>query len=67
VEATTYSEGLANDLMHLLLQLGVVASVHSNTADKSTRFRVCFRGAENIEKFKEIGFMDSKRNNLIKN
>lgn len=64
VEATTHSRGLANDLMHLLLAFGIVASVYK---DKSkVRHRVCFRGAGNIEIFKKICFMDMKRASLLR-
>jgi len=66
VEATTYSKSLANDLMHILLQLGIVASVYSNRVGKSTRNGVCFRGANNIGRFLSIGFMDKKRNDMVR-
>ncbi|MBU0530330.1 MAG: AAA family ATPase [Nanoarchaeota archaeon] len=65
VEATTYSNGLANDLLYLLLQVGIVGSVYSNKVDKSTRHRICFRGSDNIDVFRKIGFMDKKRNDLV--
>jgi SpoVK/Ycf46/Vps4 family AAA+-type ATPase/intein/homing endonuclease len=65
VEATTFSKGLANDLMYLLLKFGIVASVYEDKQAKNARFRICFRGAENIRKFTKIGFMDTKRNKNI--
>jgi len=66
IEGTTYSPELANDLMYLLLGVGIVASVYEDTKGKNTRHRICFRGAENIGKFSRIGFMDAKRNNLVR-
>jgi len=66
VEGTTYSPELANDLMYLLLGTGIVASVYESPSGKNTRHRICFRGAENIGKFSKIGFLDAKRNNLVK-
>ncbi len=67
VEATTYSEGLANDLLYLLLQTGIVGSIYSDKTGNSLRKRICFRGSDNIVKFSKIGFMDKKRNDMIMN
>ncbi len=65
IEATTYSEKLANDLMYLLLHFEIAASEYDNQVGNNRRYRVCFRGAKNLERFKNIGFMDQKRNKMI--
>jgi SpoVK/Ycf46/Vps4 family AAA+-type ATPase/intein/homing endonuclease len=66
IEATTVSEQLANDLLYLLLKLGIVA----NYAQKkewtgSISHRIQIFGAENFKRFALAGFIDSVRNSKI--
>jgi SpoVK/Ycf46/Vps4 family AAA+-type ATPase len=63
IEATTYSEKLANDILYLLLYFGIVASDSHN--EKSKRHRILIRGIKNFRKFKKIGFLDEHRNKKI--
>jgi SpoVK/Ycf46/Vps4 family AAA+-type ATPase/intein/homing endonuclease len=63
IEATTYSEKLANDILYLLLYFGIVASDSHN--EKSKRHRILIRGIKNFRKFKKIGFLDEYRNKKI--
>jgi len=67
VEACTASQGLANDLMRLLLRFGIVA-MHYERVDKrygTLMHKVQFSGVENFQKFAGIGFSDSKRNQRV--
>ncbi|MBU1204133.1 MAG: AAA family ATPase [Nanoarchaeota archaeon] len=63
IEVSTESPNLADDIMFLLLQFGIVAKVYlrKNRSQK----RICFADYDNLEKFKEIGFLDSNKNQII--
>ncbi|MCX6798672.1 MAG: AAA family ATPase [Candidatus Diapherotrites archaeon] len=66
VEATTVSQQLANDLLYLLLKLGIVA----NHAEKkewtgSISHRVQIFGADNFKRFAPAGFIDAHRNSMV--
>jgi 26S proteasome subunit P45 family len=65
IEGATYSKALANDLAYLLLSVGIVAKIYNKGNEK--RFRVCFTGADNLLKFKLIGFANANKNLLIDN
>jgi len=60
VEATTYSKRLANDLIYLLSYFGISSKNYGKG-----KFRICFAGSENMNKFTTIGFDDSKKNQMI--
>ncbi|MBI2671478.1 AAA family ATPase [Candidatus Woesearchaeota archaeon] len=66
IEASTISDELANGLLYLLLDFGIVATRY----DKKERTgsiskRISILGVKNFEKFKDAGFIDKKRNDRI--
>lgn len=66
IEAGTISENLANDLLYLLLDFGIVASVYrKKERTGSTTCRISILGVRNFERFKDIGFIDNIRNGRI--
>ena len=66
IEASTVSRELANDLMYLLLKLGIVASCKEKLEwNGSISYRVQIFGVNNFRKFLQIGFIDKKRDNLV--
>ncbi len=66
IEASTISKNLANDLLYLLLDFGIVARVYTKKTNKySDTYRIMILGVNNFERFLEIGFLDSKRNSWI--
>ncbi|MBN2067426.1 MAG: AAA family ATPase [Candidatus Diapherotrites archaeon] len=66
IEATTVSEQLANDLLFLLLKLGIVASCNLKKEwSGSISHRIQIFGAENFKRFAPAGFIDKKRNLMI--
>ncbi len=65
IEAATKSEKLANDLLYLLLGLGIVGRVYEKSIDTERYYRVMFMGVDYLTVFSEIGFIDTKRNNRI--
>ncbi len=66
IEAGTVSKTLANDLLYLLLDFGIVASVYKKLERTgSTTYRIIILGVKNFERFKEIGFIDYLRNSRI--
>ena len=66
IEATTVSEGLAGDLLYLLLKAGIVAVYGEKKEwNGSISHRVKVFGVENFRKFLRIGFIDSKRDLAI--
>ncbi|MBI5332934.1 MAG: AAA family ATPase [Candidatus Aenigmarchaeota archaeon] len=67
VEYSTQSQSLANDLMYLMLHFGIVAKKYDVEQKDGLNLRVCFAGAENLEKFKHIGFSDSMKMQDIDN
>ena len=67
IEATTVSRELANDLAFLFLKLGIVARCKEKREwTGSISHRIQIFGAENFEKFMPIGFIDSRRNLMIR-
>ncbi|MBI2085379.1 MAG: AAA family ATPase [Candidatus Aenigmarchaeota archaeon] len=67
IEGSTESEKLANDLTYLLTYFGIVAKIYPRARDGHEAYRVCFAGAQPIEKFKEIGFFDHDKMEKINN
>lgn len=66
IEASSVSEELANDLLFLLLKIGIVASYAPKKEwNESTSHRITIMGVEQFEKFSNIGFIDKKRNSFI--
>jgi len=66
VEASTVSKRLANDLLYLLLKLGIVASCKEKPEwSGSISNRIQIFGVDNFRKFLRVGFIDSRRNTLI--
>lgn len=63
IEATTASERLADDLIHLLLYFKIVAKTYDRKDNNQKR--VCLTGVENLTRFKAIGFLDLNKNVLI--
>ncbi len=67
IEAGTISKELANDLLYLLLDFGIVASLYTKLEiTGSTTYRISILGVKNFESFREIGFIDKIRDNRIK-
>jgi len=67
IEAGTISKELANDLLYLLLDFGIVATLYlKKERTGSTTHRISILGVKNFERFKEIGFIDRLRNSRIK-
>ncbi len=63
IEAGTVSEELANDLLYLLLDFGIVATLYKKKEKNgSITNRISILGVRNFETFKEIGFIDKARN-----
>ncbi len=67
IEYSTRSNGLAGDVMYLLLYFGIVAKVYSTKQKDGVSQRVCFTGAQNLSVFKEIGFAELQKNMEIEN
>lgn len=66
IEAGTVSKELANDLLYLLLDFGIVATLYKKQERTgSTTHRISILGVRNFERFKDIGFIDSLRNSRI--
>ena len=67
IEASTISKSLANDLLYLLLDFGIVATCRIKEAklNSSKAYRISILGVNNFEKFRDIGFIDQKRNSRI--
>jgi SpoVK/Ycf46/Vps4 family AAA+-type ATPase/intein/homing endonuclease len=66
VEAITVSNELADHILYLLLHFGIVGTVYERKEWNGTRSRrICFTGGKNLDKFKEIGFLDTKRNQRL--
>jgi transitional endoplasmic reticulum ATPase len=67
IEAGTISKTLANDLLYFLSDLGIVATIYKKKEKTGNiTYRISILGVRNFETFKEIGFIDSLRNNMIK-
>lgn len=66
IEAGTVSKTLANDLLYLLLKLGIVASCKEKPEwSGSISNRIQILGVDNFRKFLGVGFIDSRRNSFI--
>ncbi|MDD3084083.1 MAG: AAA family ATPase, partial [Candidatus ainarchaeum sp.] len=66
VEATTVSKRLANNLMFLLLKIGIVSSIKKKEERTgSISYRIRIYGTENLQKFSFAGFIDCKRQSLL--
>ncbi|MFH1376865.1 MAG: AAA family ATPase [Candidatus Woesearchaeota archaeon] len=66
LEAGTVSRELANDLMYLLLDFGIVAFLREKKErTESTTNQLIIFGVKNFENFKDIGFIDKSRNMKI--
>ncbi|MBI4738572.1 AAA family ATPase [Candidatus Woesearchaeota archaeon] len=65
VEVCTESPALADDIVYLLLQFGIVAKIYERK--NRPQKRICFADYENLNNFREIGFFDSERNLLVYN
>lgn len=66
IEFATTSYVLADQVMYLLLQFGIVAKSYDKKEwNGSETKRVCFTGYDNLNSFKDIGFIyDSKNSRL---
>jgi len=66
IEAGTVSDELANGLLYLLLDFGIVATIYKKKERTgSITKKISILGVKNFEKFKDIGFIDKKRNDRI--
>lgn len=66
VEAGTASRGLADGLLYLLLRFGIVGKVYVKKEwTGRPSWRVCLGGAEPLERFRQISFLDSSKNAKI--
>ncbi len=63
IEASTASEKLADDLMHLFLYFGIIAKTYDRKNEDAKR--VVLTGVDNLLKFKQIGFIDWKKNSMV--
>lgn len=63
VEVCTESPDLADDIAYLLLSFGIIAKIYERK--NRPQRRICFADYDNLEIFKEIGFLDSQRNATI--
>ena len=66
IEACTISKKLANDLLYLLLDFGIVARLYEKESSEFMKsYRIIILGVKNFERFSKIGFIDLKRNQRI--
>ena len=66
IEGGTSSKELADDLMYLLLHFGIVAKmIQKEEYTGNPTYRVYFAGSEYLEKFKEIRFAQSEKNERL--
>ncbi|MBI3051787.1 AAA family ATPase [Candidatus Woesearchaeota archaeon] len=63
VEIATESPELADDMVHLLLNFGIVAKVYGRK--NRPQKRICFADTKNLDLFRAIGFFDAERNAAI--
>jgi len=63
VEVVSESPSLADDITYLLLHFGIVAKIY--TRKNRPQKRICFADYENLEKFMDIGFINSNKNKAI--
>ncbi len=66
VEAITASRELANQILYLLLYFGIVGTVYDRQEWNGTKsYRVYLTGGKSLTKFKDIGFLDERRENRL--
>ena len=67
IEASTISKTLANDLLYLLLDFGIVSTCYTKKLSLYNKdiYRISILGVKNFERFSEIGFIDHARNKRI--
>jgi len=65
IEIDTESPELADDICYLLLRFGIIAKIYERKSRPQKR--ICFADFENLNNFLKIGFVDDKRNALVKN
>lgn len=65
IEASTISKCLANDLLYLLLDFGIVATCYPKKLNSGEVYRISILGVKNFERFADVGFIDTIRNNRI--
>ena len=67
IEGGTGSQALANDIMYLLLRLGIVSKLYQTQQKDGLQYRVCFTGADNIRAFSNAGWIDNEKNLKMQN
>ncbi len=67
IEASTISKELANDLLYLLLDFGIVATCYTKKSKVSNNevYRISILGVKNFERFIDIGFIDTRNKRII--
>jgi len=66
IEASTISKKLANDLLYLLLDFGIVSSYREKKLQSgNVGHMITIFGVNNFDRFREIGFIDQIRNRMI--
>ncbi|MBI2045277.1 CDC48 family AAA ATPase [Candidatus Pacearchaeota archaeon] len=65
IEASSVSKRLANDLLYMLLDFGIVASCYTKKNKFGEVYRINILGVKNFERFSEVGFIDKRRNEMI--
>ena len=63
VEIETSSKNLSDDISYLLLYFGIIANIY--VRKDTVQNRICFASYENLNNFREIGFLDNERNEII--
>ncbi len=67
IEAGTISRNSADDLLYLLLDFGIVATIYKKKErTNNITYRLSILGVRDFEEFKEIGFIGNSRNNKIR-
>ena len=66
IESSTISKTLANDLLYILLDFGIIATNYLvNKEPHNQQYRLSILGVEHFKRFLEIGFIDTLRNERI--
>jgi len=66
IEASTISKTLANDLLYLLLDFGIVATCYEKLGENGNKiYRISILGVKNFERFKEVGFIGRLKDERI--
>ena len=63
IEASSVSERLADDLMYMLLDFGIVSSCYKT----ENAYRISILGVKNFENFRDIGFIQEFKSKRIEN